>query len=95
MLQRKGSRVKAGLEEDALERSVSQSLSVSLLHASLSLCTSAAMYSNIYALLWILLCEQTFKMSSNKHVNQSHRQLRAEEKRKDMRAQDEGKRQGP
>lgn len=29
MLQREGSRVKAGLEEDALERSASQSLSVS------------------------------------------------------------------
>ncbi len=103
MLQRKGRRVKAGLEEDALERSVSQSLSVSsavslLTPGSLSLCVrelSSARILHVFVRLCVLLCEQTFWISSNKHVNQSQRQLRGEKKTEDMRARDEGKRQGP
>lgn len=90
MLQRKGRRVKAGLEEDALERSVSQSLSVSLAvsplaASSLSLCVQALVsvyILHVFACLCVLLCEQTFGISSNKHVNQSQRQLRGEERKK-------------
>lgn len=63
MLQRKGRRVKAGLEEDALERSVSQPLSVSFAvslqfivfeRASARVCVHPA------CILCVLLREQTF-----------------------------------
>lgn len=88
MLQRKGRRVKAGLEEDALERSVSQSLSVSfavslLTASSLFLCVRASeQIRRAFVCLCVSLCKQTFKISSNKHVNQSQRQLRGEKKGK-------------
>lgn len=85
MLQRKGRRVKAGLEEDALERSVSLYpslwLSLSLSPRSqpspLSLCSASARVlctSGVHsARLCVLLCKQTFRipLQTNTLINHS------------------------